>query len=107
MKRRDSPFRFSYRSNEMGRPSDSRTLKGVDEMLSLTSIVDVRVNASRAAAAGTGYSTGLILAPGSGTSVTEEQRLRVYASAADMLADSSGDSRLSRSSSPKSRIPML
>ena len=56
-------------------------------MLSLTSIVDVRVNAARSADTGTGFSTGLILAPGSGTSVTEEQRLRTYVSAADMLAD--------------------
>ena len=60
-------------------------------MLSLTSIVDVRVNAARAAVAGTAYSTGLILAPGASTSVTDEQRLRVYVSAADMLADPSGD----------------
>ena len=60
-------------------------------MLSLTSIVDVRVNAARSADTGTGFATGLILAPGSGTSVTEEQRLRTYVSAADMLADVSGD----------------
>ena len=60
-------------------------------MLSLTSIVDVRVNAARSADTGTGFSTGLILAPGSGTSVTDEQRLRTYVSAGDMLADVSGD----------------
>ncbi len=60
-------------------------------MLSLTSIVDVRVNTARTSAAGTGFSTGLILAPASGTSVTDEQRLRLFASAEDMLADPSGD----------------
>ena len=87
MKRRDTLFCFSETETKKRRPSASRTLKGVGEMLSLTSIVDVRVNAARAANSGTGFSTGLILAPASGTSVTEEQRLRTYVSAGDMLAE--------------------
>ena len=60
-------------------------------MLTLNSIVDVRVNVSPVSASGTGFSTGLILAPASGSSVTETQRLRLFASAADLLADPSGD----------------
>ena len=60
-------------------------------MLTLNSIVDVRVNVSPVSASGTGFSTGLILAPAAGSSVTETQRLRLFASAADLLADPSGD----------------
>ena len=60
-------------------------------MLTLNSIVDVRVNVAPVSASGTGFSTGLILAPASGASVTETQRLRLFASAADLLADPSGD----------------
>jgi len=54
-------------------------------MLSLSSIVQVRVRAAAAPASGTSFSTGLILAQAS--SVSEATRLRLYASAADMLAD--------------------
>ncbi len=60
-------------------------------MLTLNSIVDVRVNVAPVSASGSGFSTGLILAPASGSSVTETQRLRLFASAADLLADPSGD----------------
>ena len=60
-------------------------------MLTLNSIVDVRVNVAPVSTSGTGFSTGLILAPASGSSVTETQRLRLFASAADLLADPSGD----------------
>ena len=60
-------------------------------MLTLNSIVDVRVNVAPVSASGTAFSTGLILAPASGASVTETQRLRLFASAADLLADPSGD----------------
>ena len=60
-------------------------------MLSLNSIVEVVVNAARGGASGTAFSTGLILAVASGNSVTEAQRLRLFFSAADMLADESGD----------------
>ena len=60
-------------------------------MLTLNSIVDVRVNAAQTPAAGTAFSTGLILAPASTTTVTDDQRLRLFSSAADMLADPSGD----------------
>ena len=54
-------------------------------MLSLSSIVQVRVRAAAAPVSGTAFSTGMILVPAS--SVTEESRLRLYASAADMLSD--------------------
>jgi len=60
-------------------------------MLTLNSIVDVRVNAAHAAAVSTTFSTGLILAPAASTTVTDAQRLRLFTSAEDMLADSSGD----------------
>ena len=53
-------------------------------MLSLNPIVEVRVNAARPSAAGTGFSTGLILAPG-GASVADADRLRLFASAEDLL----------------------
>ena len=53
-------------------------------MLSLSSIVEVRVNAAAAAAASSAFSAGLILAP-SESAVTEETRLRLFASAEDML----------------------
>ena len=56
-------------------------------MLSLTPIVEVRVNADTLSAAGTAFSTGLILAPADAASVSDIQRLRLYASAADMLQD--------------------
>ena len=54
-------------------------------MLSLSSIVQVVVNASSPVSSGSSFSTGLILAP-SASAVTEETRLRTFASAADMLA---------------------
>ena len=54
-------------------------------MLSLSSIVLVTVNTASPIAAGSAFSTGLILAPAS--AVSEETRLRLYASAADMRAD--------------------
>ncbi len=54
-------------------------------MLSLSSIVQVRVNVVSPAAGNSAFSTGLILAPAD--SVTGETRLRLYASADDMLAD--------------------
>ena len=66
-------------------------------MLTLNSIVNVRVNVSPVSASGTGFSTGLILAPAAGSSVTETQRLRLFASAADLLADPSGDFNASSS----------
>lgn len=53
-------------------------------MLSLNSIVEVRVSAVRPSASGTAFSTGLILAPG-GASVSDADRLRLFASAGDML----------------------
>lgn len=53
-------------------------------MLSLSSIVEVRVNTTRPADAGSAFSTGLILSPWAGT-VTEDNRLRLFASAADLL----------------------
>ena len=56
------------------------------QMLSLSSIVRVTVNTASPVAAGSAFSTGLILAPSS-SAVTEETRLRLYASAADMRAD--------------------
>ena len=60
-------------------------------MLSLNSIVEVVVNASSPSASSMAFSTGLILAVASGNTVTETQRLRLFSSAADMLADESGD----------------
>ena len=60
-------------------------------MLTLNSIVDVRVNAAHSASVSTTFSTGLILAPASSTTVTDAQRLRLFTSAEDMLADPSGD----------------
>ena len=60
-------------------------------MLTLNSIVDVRVNAAHAASVSTTFSTGLILAPAASTTVTDAQRLRLFTSAEDMLADPSGD----------------
>ena len=60
-------------------------------MLTLNTIVDVRVNAAPPSNPGTRFSTGLILAPAGGETVTEAQRLRLFASAADMLSDPSGD----------------
>ncbi len=53
-------------------------------MLSLSSIVRVQVNAASAGAGGTAFSTGLILAPVA-SEATEETRLRMYASAEDLL----------------------
>ena len=56
-------------------------------MLSLSPIVQVRVNAVSAASSGSAFSTGLILTPGpEGAAVTEETRLRLFASAADLLS---------------------
>ena len=60
-------------------------------MLTLNALVDVRVNAAPPSAPGTRFSTGLILAPAGGETVTEAQRLRLFASADDMLSDASGD----------------
>ena len=60
-------------------------------MLTLNSIVDVRVNAAHATSVSTTFSTGLILAPAASTTVTDAQRLRLFTSAEDMLADPSGD----------------
>ena len=54
-------------------------------MLSLSTIVRVRVNVSSAPAFGSAFSTGLILVP-SESAVTDETRLRLFASAADLLA---------------------
>lgn len=54
-------------------------------MLSLSPIVEVRVSASPAPASPSAFSAGLILAPSAGE-IPEEDRLRVFASAADMLA---------------------
>lgn len=60
-------------------------------MLTLNNIVDVRINTIRPSASGTAFSTGLILSPASGDTVTDAQRLRLFSSAADMLTDPSGD----------------
>ena len=55
-------------------------------MLSLSSIVRVRVNPAGVAVSSDAFSTGLLLAPASGT-VPDGSRLRAYAAAADLLAD--------------------
>ena len=54
-------------------------------MLSLSSIVQVRVNVSSAPVSGSAFSAGLILAP-TASEITGETRLRLFASAADLLA---------------------
>ena len=54
-------------------------------MLSLSSIVQVVVNASSPVSSGSSFSTGLILAP-SASAVTDAARLRTFTSAADMLS---------------------
>ena len=56
-------------------------------MLSLNSIVTVRVSAETRSSAARAFSAGLILAPAESSAVPEEHRLRRYWSAADMLAD--------------------
>lgn len=55
-------------------------------MLSNDPIVRVQVTASSGAGSPASFDTGLILAPASGSSVTEAQRLQTFASAADMLS---------------------
>ena len=55
-------------------------------MLSLNSVVEVRVSASSSPASGSAFSTGLILAPG-GASVSGGERLRLFASAGDLLTN--------------------
>ena len=59
-------------------------------MLSLNSIVTVRVSAETRSSAARAFSAGLILAPAEGSAVPEEHRLRRYCSAADLLADGFG-----------------
>ena len=59
-------------------------------MLSLNSIVTVRVSAETRSSAARAFSAGLILAPAEGSAVPEEHRLRRYWSAADLLADGFG-----------------
>ena len=54
-------------------------------MLSLSSVVEVRVNTAQPADSGTAFSTGLILSPFART-ITDSNRLRLFASAADMLS---------------------
>ncbi len=56
-------------------------------MLSLSPIVQVRVNVAAAASSGSAFSTGLILAPTAAASVSDADRLRLFASTADMLSD--------------------
>ncbi len=53
-------------------------------MLSLTPIVQVRINTAQPAVSGTAFSTGLLLAASS-AAVTDATRLRLFASAEDML----------------------
>ncbi len=56
-------------------------------MLSMNSIVTVRVSASAVPPASRSFAAGLILAPVSDAPVTPAQRLRVYRSSADLLSD--------------------
>ena len=55
-------------------------------MLSLSSIVRVQVNVSVPEASGSAFSTGLILAPSSASTIPEEKRLQLFSSAEDMLS---------------------
>ena len=56
-------------------------------MLSNDPIVRVFVTASTGASSPDSFDTGLILAPSASSTVTEEERLQTYNSAADMLSD--------------------
>ena len=55
-------------------------------MLSLSSIVQVRVNVASASASSTAFSTGVLLVKSTESAVPDAEKLRLFTSAADMLS---------------------